>query len=308
MNISSKHYWTQLKNAPYWPLLGIFWLITRLPLSTQIKMGRQLGGFIGNRVKKVRHITAANINYCFSERPKEQRQALIDKSLEELGVLLFETINAWFRNRNRLLKNHFQIENAEYLDQAIDTDKGIILLSSHYGSPDLNISLMDFIIKKRRPYNISYRRPSNATAADLIVWLRSSFCDDLIAASDMRGITRALKKGHIVWFAPDLEPDKKNTAFVDFFGKPAATNIVLNRLAKLCNAVVLPYTHYRVSDKGEYRIRFLPPLNEIPSDDPIADARLMNQTFEQIISPHPERYMWSIKRFRYRPEGEPPIY
>ena len=57
-----------------------------------------------------------------------------------------------------------------------------------------------------------------------------------------------------------------------------------------------------------WRVRFLPPWTDWPTDDPVADARRMNEWIEDEIRRCPAQYLWVHKRFKTRPPGEPPIY
>ena len=57
-----------------------------------------------------------------------------------------------------------------------------------------------------------------------------------------------------------------------------------------------------------YRVRFLPPWTDWPTDDPLADAARMNTFIEAQVRLHPAQYFWVHKRFKTRPEGAAAIY
>jgi KDO2-lipid IV(A) lauroyltransferase len=57
-----------------------------------------------------------------------------------------------------------------------------------------------------------------------------------------------------------------------------------------------------------YRVRFLDPWPDFPSDDALADTARMNRWIEQEVRAMPAQYLWVHKRFKTRPKGEPPIY
>ncbi len=71
---------------------------------------------------------------------------------------------------------------------------------------------------------------------------------------------------------------------------------------------MIPFVHYRLNEGLEYEARFLPALETVPSGDPEADTRAINEAIEQMIAPHPLRYWWAIKRFKHRPPGEAKVY
>jgi lauroyl/myristoyl acyltransferase len=57
-----------------------------------------------------------------------------------------------------------------------------------------------------------------------------------------------------------------------------------------------------------YDMCLYPPLKNFPSDDPLADAKRMNEEVEKWVREMPEQYMWSYRRFKTRPNNEPSLY
>jgi len=93
-----------------------------------------------------------------------------------------------------------------------------------------------------------------------------------------------------------------------YFGIEAATLTSLGRLANLTHAVVVPcITHFN-RRKDRYEVKCYPALSNVPSGDEIQDAKVMNQALEQMIREAPEQYLWSLRLFQTRPNGEPNPY
>ena len=80
------------------------------------------------------------------------------------------------------------------------------------------------------------------------------------------------------------------------------------KLAQLGKAEVLPLFVRRDDERSNYVVKIGPPLSNIPSDDTIADLTLCNRTTEEWVRTAPEQYWWLHRRFKTRPEGEPPFY
>ena len=91
-----------------------------------------------------------------------------------------------------------------------------------------------------------------------------------------------------------------------FYGMQAATVPSLSRFARLGRAKVVPVVT-RLTPGG-YEIQVLPAWEDFPSDDVAADTALMNQRLQGYIDTMPEQYYWVHKRFKSRPDGEPPVY
>ena len=61
--------------------------------------------------------------------------------------------------------------------------------------------------------------------------------------------------------------------------------------------------------KGQgWRVRFLDPWTDWPTDDAQADTARMNAFIEAQILRDPAQYLWVHKRFKTRPVGEASVY
>ena len=96
----------------------------------------------------------------------------------------------------------------------------------------------------------------------------------------MRDLLQSLKSNLPVWYAPDQRYTGKNSEIVPFFGQPAASNVATSRLAKISGAPVLPYFPKRRADNRGYVIQIHAPLDNFPSDDPVADTRRFHELIE----------------------------
>ena len=99
----------------------------------------------------------------------------------------------------------------------------------------------------------------------------------------------------------------KDAAFVPFFGVPAATLLAPSRMARLLGMTVQPVIA-EMLPAGGWRVRFLPPLSNWPTDDARADTLRMNQWIEAEVRRCPAQYLWVHKRFKTRPEGQASLY
>jgi Kdo2-lipid IVA lauroyltransferase/acyltransferase len=84
---------------------------------------------------------------------------------------------------------------------------------------------------------------------------------------------------------------------VKLFGIPAATNTATSRIAKMTDALVLPYFFERLPGGG-YRGHIHPPLVDFPTDDPVADTERFNRIVEAEVRRVPAQYLWIHRRFK----------
>ena len=93
-----------------------------------------------------------------------------------------------------------------------------------------------------------------------------------------------------------------------FFGVPAATLLAPSRMARSLGMTVQPVVAEALPGGEGWRVRFLEPWSDWPSDNPVADARRMNAWIESEVRRNPAQYLWVHKRFKTRPPGQPPLY
>jgi KDO2-lipid IV(A) lauroyltransferase len=123
-----------------------------------------------------------------------------------------------------------------------------------------------------------------------------------------RAIVRAIRRGLAFFNPSDMDFGTRDAAFVPFFGHPAATLLAPSRIARSQNMVVQPLVAEILPGGGGWRVRFLPPWTDWPTDDPVADAARMNRFIEEQIRLNPAQYLWVHKRFKTRPPGQPDLY
>ena len=121
-------------------------------------------------------------------------------------------------------------------------------------------------------------------------------------------LIRAIRQQGLGFFnLPDMDFGIKDAAFVPFFGVPAATLLAPSRMARLLGMTVQPVVA-EMRAEGGWRVRFLPPLPNWPTDDAVADTLRMNQWIEAEVRRCPAQYLWVHKRFKTRPEGQAGVY
>jgi KDO2-lipid IV(A) lauroyltransferase len=122
---------------------------------------------------------------------------------------------------------------------------------------------------------------------------------------DVRGAVRHLKRGGLLWYAPDQDPSRGDAVYVPFFGRPAHSLTSTHTLARLSGAAVLLYRHAR-RDDGSYALHLSPALEHFPSADPAADTARVMAGIEDMARAAPAQYLWIHRRFKRQPEGVSP--
>jgi KDO2-lipid IV(A) lauroyltransferase len=89
---------------------------------------------------------------------------------------------------------------------------------------------------------------------------------------------------------------------------PAATLTATARLVELTGCRVVPMFPRYDEATGQYVVQFHPPLEDFPTGDIVADLTRVNAMLEEQVRRTPEQYWWIHRRFKTRPQGEPPFY
>lgn len=290
----------------YWPIwlgLSLLWLISKLPLSWQTRIGAGLGNILYHLMRKRRRISAINLQLCFPEKSAEEKEALLKNNFRHLGMLLIDSGLSWWGSRKRLERlAHFS--GNEHLEKALAEGKGAILLTCHMTSLELGGQLLAM----RYPLQVMYKRSRNALTEAIILRGRQRFTHRVFKHDDIRSMLRGLREGLAAWYSPDQDFGRKRSVFADFMGVPAATVRMTAVLAGRSGAPVIPYFPIRLPDNQGFEIRILPPLMNFPSGDDVKDARAVNTAIEGIVRQYPEQYLWLHRRFKTRPKGAPPVY
>lgn len=284
-----------------WLGIGLTFIPSLLPYRWILQLGRWLGRIsyhvAGDRV----HVARVNLEKCFPGLSQDEREALLKKNFESVGIGIMEVTIAWWWPSGRLEKivSYQGLEN-------LQSDDGTILMVMHFTT----IELAGRLITQRHSVDATYREHGNPVFEYVQRRLRHRFDpgSQLLRRRDVRGMLRSLKSGRTVWYSPDQDYGTQNGRFVPFFGIPAATITSTSRLAKAGRAKVIPMTVTRLADAKGYEVHLHSALEGIPSGDDYQDALQVNQFVEQRIREHPEQYMWLHRRFKNRPAGEADFY
>ena len=291
-------------NPIYWPiwfLLGVFWLITRLPHRWQIHSGAFLGKLLYLFPTRLKKITEINIKLCFPHYTNEQRTELAKKSFASMGIGLIEAAMAWWLPEKKL--NHlYHINGLQHAEEAFAKNKGIILIGPHFTC----LELVGRLIGLKYTFGVMYRPHKKP----LISFLHDRFrrFAVYIPRNKIRQLFSALKNNTAIWYAYDIDGGAKHSVFAPFFGISTASMTAVTRIIRLSGAAIVPISFHRRDNDFGYNLTLLPALENFPSDDPIADATRLNAILEKAILEKPEQYVWQYKRFKTRPPGEKRFY
>jgi len=284
-----------------WLGLGVFRLLSELPWSVQRGFAKILGTLFYHVLPIRRHVVFVNLRLCFPEKSDSEIKSIARAHYQSLALGLFETCCGWWATVNRLPPH--RIVGREHLEAAIASGKGVVLLTAHFTTLELCARMMN----EQFSLGCLYRDPNNPVLAAQMRVQRERHVSIAIHFDDLKGLIRALRSGHAIWYAPDQGKRTKLSEILPFFGVPAITNTATGKLAAMTGSPVVPYFARREADSS-YTLTVLPALEAFPTNDANADAVRINQLIEQHIRVAPEQYLWVHKRFKARGAGYAEVY
>lgn len=305
MTKSIEPHWNQFLAPKYWGtwiIILLLRLIALLPFKAGLAFGNSLGSLLYRLIVKRRRVAEVNIGLCFPELDAAAQQQLVKDVFKANAIGLVETAWAYWGDIETI-KSRTTFKGFELLDQALQHERGVILLGGHFSTLDLGGLLLSFYGKL---FDCVYR-PHNNPLMDYWICKKRSRFTKVVDRKKFRQLLRDLRKNHCVWYAPDQDFGSKGAVFVPFFGQPAATIVATTKMVRLNNSPILMLAHYRNADNSGYTIE-VTAMPEFPSGDETRDAELVNQAIEQAVRKAPEQYMWVHKRFKTQPDGNQKLY
>jgi KDO2-lipid IV(A) lauroyltransferase len=290
-----------LRNAPAWLGVSVLWLLAQWPWWLQRTLGTVLGGLLFIVLPRRRRIAARNLKLCFPEHDPATRKQLLRAHFAALGVGVFEFARAWWGSITPMRRN-VQIEGLAPVQAILASGRGVLLVSGHFTT----LELCGRLLCDHLPVSGMYRAHDSAPMEWAVLRGRLRYASAMYTREHVLGTVRSLKRGGLLWYAPDQDMLGRDRVFAPFFGIAAGSITATHQLARLSGCAVVPFFHRR--EGGRYLIRLAPPLEDFPSLDPLTDTSRVNAAIEAMVRAAPAQYLWIHQRFKRRPPGEPSLY
>jgi KDO2-lipid IV(A) lauroyltransferase len=254
-------------------------------------LGTALGLLLFSCMHQTKKRTIENISQSQLAKNRADVNEMARNSFIELGKAMLETPMIWQKKEADLLPLMQKIHGWEFVDNALQTGKGIIFLTPHLGC----FEITSIYYGSQHPITVLYRPPKLKWLENFILKGRNRTGVTLAAANTdgVRKLVQALKRGEAIGILPDQIPAAGEGEWADFFGKPAYTMSLASKLAVKTGATVIMSFGERLENGAGYALH----LNIV---DSIATPTLLNKAIEQQISQKPSQYLWSYNRYKVR--------
>lgn len=277
--------------------------VAGLPLPMSHRVGRLLGYYMLQVPNKQRRNALINIRLCLPELSEHEALRFRERSLAEYGKTYLEIAHLWLRPAEQVLSLIRGVSGGELVERK--SGHGVIVLSPHLGAWEL----AGLYLSSLGPTTTFYKPQQFLDSMIQAARGRRGATLAPTTAHGIRKLIQALRRGEYVGILPDQEPKGKTGAvFAPFFGVPAYTMLLVNRLARATGARVAFLFAERLSAGRGYHIHCIEAPAEVSAHDEVEAATALNLGIAQCVRVCPEQYIWPYKRFRTRPPGFPQVY
>jgi KDO2-lipid IV(A) lauroyltransferase len=283
-------------------LIALLWLLHWLPLPILGRIGNAVGSLMYIAIPKRRKIALTNLRLCMPELSEAERIDIAKRHFQGYSRSILERSLLWWAPIPRL-RRLIHIEPA--VPQAEMESGPTILLCPHFVCLDVA-----GVAARVIPVSSIYSPQKNQAFDRLLRYGRERFGPVRLFTREegVKPILRALRDGLPYFMLPDMDFGERDSAFVPFFGIPAATLTALPRIAAATKAKVIPVIATFLPNYQGYRVVFYPAWEDYPGEDMVTATRRMNEFIEERVRENPAEYFWTHKRFKTRPNGEASFY
>jgi len=273
-------------------------IIKTLPVSVSIRVGRFIGLASSRFLRSRVNLAYSNLKHAFGDGLTHQgRMQIIQGLFSYLGEVFVESII--FTQKD--VRENITIENLEYVDDALQLNKGVIIIGPHFGPWELASYALGAHITDAATI---YKPLKNRYINNYIIRTREKIVHlELISSKNaLRPVLGKLRQGNAVVILFDQNAGKKGIPST-FFGKTAMTYPTPAALALQTGC---PVIHAHIQNDGElrrFRIIFGKPFPLIDTgnreQDLLANTQQYNDYLENLVRSDPARWFgWLHNRWK----------
>jgi KDO2-lipid IV(A) lauroyltransferase len=296
----------RLEYAAAWPFLKMMGILPR-PVSRAFAIGiAQLVYLLHFRLRQV---GMRNLAMALPQKNEADRRRILRGVFTSLGRQLAELCQ-FPRYTAANVDEVVVYDGLEHFEKAYARGKGVLFLTAHFGGWELSAFAHSL---HGHWLHVVMRPMDNVYLDQLLQSYRTMHGNKVVPKDDfVRGLLGAMKCGETVGILMDTNMTPPQGVFVDFFGIPACTASGLARIALRTDAAVVPGFTIWDERLGKYRLRFDPAVELVRSGDLevdiVANTQKFTKVIEEYVRRYPEQWLWVHRRWKTRPEGQPPLY
>ncbi|MCK4486556.1 MAG: hypothetical protein KAU38_07330 [Desulfobacterales bacterium] len=273
--------------------------IANIPQKRIAGVGKLLGMLVYLADLRHRRIVRRNLQFTHPEWSLDRIRRLSERIFQHLGVTVLEICQMTCFSREDILRK-VRIRGKENLFNAVESPKGVIMISAHLGNWEMAPLFVSCYLQK--PLLLVARQIQSKTLDRWIHRLRSNFGNIILNKKRaLPKMARTLLQGKALGLLIDQGTKLSRGVEVTFFGRTATATPVAALLARRYDCPVLPVFCIREADAG-LTLVVEPPLTLKRTEDLRADLKantqIMTSAIEKAVRAYPEQWFWFHKRWK----------
>jgi KDO2-lipid IV(A) lauroyltransferase len=263
--------------------LAVFFLflISLLPLPLLFFFARLLYYLLYYVIGYRKKVVHQNLVQSFPEKSTSEIIKIEKEFFQFLADLIFEIMEQ--------LEAHFK------------AGESVLACTGHYGNWELGTLALGLSLSAKTM--VIYKPLTNKIFESWFDKMRTKYGNIFIAMRQtLRGMAAYKNEPTLLCFASDQAPTREDTKyFLDFLHQPTAALLGVEKIARSTNRPIY-YFKVTVIKRGYYHVEVLPMcLN--PSETKEYEITDLHFKFlEDIIKEQPQYWLWSHKRWKFKPE------
>lgn len=245
----------------------------------------------------------ADIKAAFGSRFDEKQRWKIVRDLYcHLGQTGMEVIRFPFLDR-RFLEQKIKFHHMERFEEVVRADRGVVLLTGHFGNWEL-LQIISGLLGK--PIHALASDQKHAGLNEMLNHVRESHGSTAIRRGiGIRALYRALKDKEPVGMVGDQDAGKMGGMILPLLGRKTTVPLGAFELARRAGVPILPCFIVR-RENFQHEVFFGQAISCGEGARGKQDAQELEpyvrqylKVLEEMISQHPEQWLWGTKRWKY---------
>ncbi len=288
-----------METVEYGLFLILRWCARRLSFRAAGRVGTALGFLAYYLVGYRKKTTLDNLTRAFPGATREELTRIARSAYRNYGIVLVEMMwspGAPEAELRRILKPvHMEIATEAYR-----RNKGMILLSGHFGSWELIVTSLRLHLGLPTVVIVQHQR--NGRIDRLIDADRKRFDTTTVPMGpSVREVLKTLLNRKMVAMLGD-QSGPREAVFVDFFGRPAATHRGPALFSLKTDSPIVMFFFVRQQD-GTYEVHFeevdRSGLTGYSEENVLELTRRHTAILEKYIRLHPDHWLWMHRRWKH---------
>ncbi|QNL48443.1 lysophospholipid acyltransferase family protein [Olivibacter sp. SDN3] len=240
-----------------------------------------------------------NLSQAFPEKTTSERNKITKKFYKHLADMVLETIKMKAITAKEVRKR-IRLNNPQEVYQYLDRKQSVIGVTGHYGNWELGIHSLSLMINN--PVLIIYKPLTNKGFESIFNKIRSRFGAQMVPMKQtLRQILSHKDIPHVSIFLSDQTPaPSESNYYTPFLGQETLVFQGVEKIARSTNFPVV-YCHINRLRRGYYECTFTTLCSEPKNADAHRITAKHVQFLENIIKQRPELWLWSHRRWKYKP-------